>query len=104
MANILKMNLVEQGNRVNCPESKINITLDMDVAPLEINNYLPNNNSLYDEKEVRSINSGSTAKIICPSYMYIAVFNAEVGVVSTEKTPFKDGEWFVIGKSSYITT
>lgn len=104
MANILKLTLVENGYNKNCPESKVNITLDADVTPSEINQYLPNNNSRYDTKEIKSMISGSMAKIICPSFMYIAVFNAELGNVTTDKTPFKDGQWFVIGKSIYITT
>jgi len=104
MANILKMTLVEQGHRMNCPESKINITLDTDITPLECDIYLPNNNSRYDEKEIKLITSGSMAKIICPSVMYIVLFNAEVGNVTTTETTFKDGKWNCIGKSVYITS
>jgi hypothetical protein len=103
MANILKTTLVENGYNKNCPESKVNITLDTDITPSEINQYLPNNNSRYDTKEVKSMISGSMAKIICPSFMYIAVFNAELGNVTTTKTTFKDGSWSVIGKSVYMT-
>lgn len=103
MANILNTILVEKGQSKNCPESKINITLDSDITPLEINNYLPNNNSKYDNK-IKLMISGSMAKIICPSFMYIAVFNAEVGNVTTTKTSYKDGQWSVLGKSVYITT
>jgi hypothetical protein len=101
MANILKTTLNSKGNWINSPESLATVTLDADVLPSEIGDYLPDNSETKYDKEFGLIPSGSTLKLLMSTYWYLCQFNAEVGTYDS-KTDRMSGKWLVMSKVKYI--
>jgi len=101
MANILKMTLNSKGNWINSPESLATVTLDADVTPLEIGDYLPDNSDANYDKEFGVIPSGSTLKLLMENYWYLCQFNAEIGTYDSVSDRMS-GKWLVMAKVKYI--
>lgn len=101
MANILRQTLNENGNLKNSPTKVITITLDSPISINNVNDYLPNNGSKYDEKEVQLIPSNSSATILTTDEMIVCAFIAESGLVHA-KTGYQEGVWKVISELPFM--
>lgn len=101
MANILRQTLNENGNLKNSPTKVITITLDSPISINNVNDYLPNNGSKYDEKEVQLIPSNSSSTILTTDEMIICTFIAESGLIDPI-TGFQEGTWKVISELPFM--
>ena len=100
--NILTTNYTNTGFKPNMGLKEIVVTLDGAITISEINNFLPNNGSRYNKTEnIDFIPSGSNATILSGDTMYVCIFIAEEGLISTQ-TGYKEGKWKCIAKTTYI--